>query len=336
MNPDAISLQFLGMMSLYCLLLLFMFAAGGAPLLALLGERLAVSRRRVFLDKMGGQLAAMGGILALCTLPFSLGVWFVSWAGSWITLYLKQPDMPLPEFSLELAGETSLLCAGVYGLALVLALGYWLTWKPMRKSKAAHSLLGVLAVLASAAAVLTALAVKHATLAFPEIFIAEHTFAMMLDALKQVGPASPLLSLALLCLFMCWAGAAGIGLLYMLLRRSREDFGRDYYAFALKTASSWAIVAGSLALFAGGWLAFALYPELASMQPENIGAYLQQPRILFFLVGLLSLVMACVSWSVLATSATPLRNKPSAVLGAAFLWLAVTFQGVGLLLALQA
>lgn len=334
MNPEAINLQFLGMMLLYSLLLLMVLAAAGAPFLALLGERLAIARRRVFLDKLGGQLAAMGGILALCTLPFSLGLWLMSWAGGWITLYLKQPDMPLPEFSLELAGETSLFMAGVYALALLLAVLYWLTWKPMRKSKPLHSFLGVLAVLASVSAVLAVLAVRHAALVFEQVFIAEQTLPMLLQALAKVTLASPLPALALLCLALCVAGGAGVGLVYMLLRRSKEDFGRDYYGFAMKAASSWAIAAGSLALFSGGWLAFVLFPELATLQIAHLGPTLQQPGILFYLVGLLCMVLACVSWSVLASSATPLRNKPSAVLGAGFLWLSLCFQGIGLLIAL--
>lgn len=334
MNPDVITVRFLGIMLLYTLLGLFILAAGGAPFLALAGERLAVARRRVFLDKLGGQLAAMAGILGLCTLPFSLGVWLMGWAGNWLTLYLKDPDLPLPEFSLALAGPVSLLAAGMYALALVLVIVYWLSWKSMRKSKGAHSLLGVLAVAACGAAVLVLVAVKHGSMQQPGAVLADQPLTWLVESVTTASVLLDLIPLAVAVLSLCVASGAGVGLLYLLLRRNKEDFGRDYYSFAFKTCAAWAVAAGSLALFACGWMAFNLFPQLGSLQLQHLGLQLQQQNVFFYLIGLLCLVLACVSWCVVQASPTPLRQKPSAVLGACFLWLALQFQALGIYLTL--
>lgn len=312
-------------MLLYSLLGLCIFAAGGAPLLALLGERLAIARKRVFLDKLGGQLIAMAGILALCTIPFTLGTWFMSWAGGWVALYLKQPDLPLPAFSLELAGPLNLLCGGLYALALIFLLLYWLTWKPMRKHKGTHSFLGVLTVFFCLLALLVILAAKRTGLNNPELFSADLSPEAFVASFSNLTLTSPFLPLVAECLAMCVAAGAGIGLFYLLIRRNKEDFGRDYYNFALKKAASWALVSGSLCLFLGGWLAFVLLPELRMLQ-------FQQPKVIYFATGLLCQVLACLCWGLVQAGATPLRNKPSVVLGACFMWLSLHFQGMGVYL----
>ncbi len=324
MNFEVLSSASLGILLLCSLPVLCILAAGGAPLLALTGERQALARKRVFLDKLGGQLGAMAGILALCTLPFSLGLWLMSWAGNWLFLSLERSDLPLPEFSLALAGPANLLTAGVYALALALVTAYWLTWKPWRTRKDAHSLLGVLAVAAAAAAVLLAVGLRHGVLASPGLLPADIGLERLAATFLQ-GPLPALLAGHALALAV--SAGAGLGLCYLLLRRNKEDFGRDYYAFACKQAAEWGLVGGSLALFLGGWLSFALMPGLAELRFNDAVAQ-------FHFLGLLCLFMSCICWALVQGSAAPLRLKPAMVLGAAFLWLSVFLQTVTLRLAL--
>lgn len=331
-NSEIITLQSLGILSLYSLLGLFIFAAGGAPFWALIGERLAVAQKRVFLDKLGGQLAAMAGILALCTIPFSLGAWFMSWGGEWVTLYFQDATLPLPEISLQLVGVTNMINGGLYALALALVLLYWFSWKPMRKSKPAHSFFGLLATLACLAALLMALGVKRASMAPSDTaFTLEQTMGTLIGFLATLPLRSAFWPLVAESVAVCATAGAAIGLLYLLSRRSKEDFGRDYYTFALKKLAAWALSAVALTLFMGGWLAMALLPEARSL--DTLPQLCNNPVFLVFVPGLLCLLLACICWNLVERSDTPLRHKPAVVLGACFLWLGFTLQGVGVYLA---
>ncbi|THB64476.1 MAG: hypothetical protein D6E12_14790, partial [Desulfovibrio sp.] len=66
---------------------LFVLAAAGSPAMATVSEILGRARKKVFLDKAAWHIATLGVILALATLPFTVG--------SWVLLYLKDTSDPL-------------------------------------------------------------------------------------------------------------------------------------------------------------------------------------------------------------------------------------------------
>lgn len=325
MEVHVFSPVFLITMLVACFLLLNVLAAGGVPLLALAAERLAIRQRRVFLDKFGSQLSAMGVVLGLSTLPFVGWIWFMGWAGGWLRLYLKEPGMPLPEFSLLMAGAGRLLAAGVFLLALMLLVLYKATWKSLRTRKTVHSLLGLLAVVSSLAALFLTLAVKRMVMLHPGVPLAVQDMKTIFISLGEHGFNSPFWPLLGEAVGFCLAASAGLGLVYLILRRTKDDFGRDYYNYCLRHCASWAMAGGLVCLVMGGWLAALLHPQAFRLE-------LAEPKVYLFLTGLFCLLLACASWGLVRDSETPLRHKPAIVLGALFLLLGLFGQTMSLML----
>ncbi len=318
---------FLATMLLVSFLTLSVMAAAGVPLVALVAARMAIVRKRVFLDKFGSQLGAMGVVLGLSTLPFVVWTWCMGWAWGWLHLYLKKPGMPLPEFSLQMAGEGRLVAAGAYLLALVLLVLYKVTWKSSRTRKTLHSLLGVLAALSSLVALFMALVVKRMVVTHPDVPLAVQDMQTIFSSLSSEVPGAPFWPLFGEALGLSLAAAAGLGLVYMILRRSKDDFGRDYYNYCLRYCASWAMAGGLICLVMGGWLVAVLHPQVFRLE-------LSEPKVHLFLAGLLCMVLACVSWGLVRNSETPLRHKPAIVMGAVFLLLGLFGQNVSLTLTL--
>lgn len=107
-------------------------------------------------------------------------------------------------------------------------------------------------------------------------------------------------------LFLAGASGGGLALLWLVLRRKRDDFGRDYYTFAAKWCGKWA-AAGSwvaLGILAGAhWLAAGgTFPVIRMYSVETIGA------------GCLAL--AALLWTAISVSSLPMRYKPGMFLAA--------------------
>lgn len=330
MNAEIYSPLFMGTLALTSLMAVFLLAACGAPLVALVGERHYLAKKRVFLDKFAKQVSAMAAIVGLCTLPFTAVMWLMGWAGSWFLLYLENPDTPLPEFSLDLAGPASLLVAGVYALALGLIVLYWVTWKPMaKKGKGTHSFIGLLAALCSLATLILSMGLKRATLEIQGQLTADISLMALHKNIFFLPFSSPFLPAMLQVLTLCITAGGGLGLLYLMLRRNKEDYGRDYYVFAFKHGASWALGGGLLSLFLGGWLALVLVPGITQLQFTDT-------KVLYFGLSALFLIGACTAWGAIQGSKAPLRNKPAVVLAVCFLWLSLFAEGVGAYLAMMA
>ena len=115
------------------------------------------------------------------------------------------------------------------------------------------------------------------------------------------------------------AAAGALGALWILILRSRQDYGRDYYTFALPYCARWAIAGTLLSLPSAG---FAYYQALAVMLPELSHA----PSLLLSILACALPVTACVLWGAVICSKTPLRHKPGLCLAALCLAAALTAQ----------
>jgi cytochrome bd-type quinol oxidase subunit 2 len=113
---------------------------------------------------------------------------------------------------------------------------------------------------------------------------------------------------------LCVSAAAGLSCVYLVVRRNRDDFGRDYYRFSLNLASRWALISMLLFLACQGWL-FAVLPDMFRTMTT------QTPLGMIWAAGCV-LGLACVGlWSATAKSDTPLRFKGLTVVAACLLWL---------------
>jgi putative copper export protein len=144
--------------------------------------------------------------------------------------------------------------------------------------------------------------------------------------LKAAGEPETLLHFAHWLLASIWAGAA-LTLLYMLLRRNRDDYGRDYYVYSSRITARWTWIFGMAQLIPWGVLAYRIIPALDS--EVRRGSLV--PAAAFVLFSLI----ACVLWIGVSRSETPMRKKPSMIAGAVLLWLALSAHAAYLVMAYE-
>jgi len=266
-------------------------AALGSPAVAVSNEFLAKAKGRVFHDKYGQQTAAMGLILLL--------LFLVIQAAALGLLLVRFPQMASRVFE---PGSLFMISFASMGAFFVLGLAYCLTWRKMRDAKGAHMLLGAGAALAALVGVAVTVPAK--------LLIGLPAEAMQ----APLGPQSMLWPMAAMYMVLCVAAAAGLSCVHLVLRRNRDDYGRDYYRFALNLASRWALGAMLVFLTCQGWL-FAVLPDM--FRTMTLGT----PLGLVWAAGC-GLGLACAAlWLITARSDTPLRFKGLTMLAACLLWL---------------
>lgn len=266
-------------------------AALGSPAIAVSNEYLARARGRVFHDKYGQQAAAMGLILLL--------LFLVIQAAALGLLLVRFPQMASRVFE---PGSPFTVSFASMGAFVIFGLAYFLTWRKMREAKGAHMLLGAVAALAAMVGVAVTVPAK--------LLIGLPAEAMQ----APLAPLSMLWPMAAMYVVLCVAAAAGLSCVYLVLRRKRDDFGRDYYRFSLNLASRWALGAMVVFLACQGWL-LAVLPDM--YRTMTLGT----PLGLVWAAGC-GLGLACAAlWLVTARSDTPLRFKGLTLLAACLLWL---------------
>lgn len=290
----------------------------GAALVAVVSEALGHSRKKAFLDKFGQQAAALGfKALAASLAGTACGLAFLASAG--------RVDMK------ALAASPPALALLALPLLLAVALAaHALSWRAMRQNKGGHLALGGLAgllalALPAAASVLAVALPGGGPSLAAQLGLGAAGAGAAVDAAATAArgaaqaAASAVLNadlaapLALAGLAWCLCAAGGVVLLYLLHRRERDDFGRDYYQFALRTASRWALGGLAATVACGAWLAASL--------PEGTRAgLLAQAPALAVLGGALALCAA--AWAATAASRNPLTLKWLQGLAGLCLWLA--------------
>lgn len=268
---------------------IFLGLAGlASPLLACGIELTGLAKKQVFYRKTAQHLSVMG---------LSCGLYIlVVLGGTWLLVASRAPETPLPDPK-ALLGTT-----GLSALAMWLAanLAYVFTWKSLHEARGLHATLG----LAAGVGGLTSLIRLILTL-----------LPMAAPVAEAGAPAAPALDLtpllapcAGLAVVLALALAGTTGLTYILYRRNRDDWGRDYYTFALKLCAKWAGLALLASLAGLAWLGYtALWPHLAEALrgltlPLSIGAG----------AGLVADILLLALWR----STAPLRQKLLVLLAA--------------------
>lgn len=266
-------------------------AAFGSPIVATLGEMAAKTKKRVFYDKLGQQVAAMGCILIPLLLLIDCGAAAVA--------YLKFPQYFQQIVNLSQQFMWALVACGAF---TVFSLLYMATWKVMRNSKGAHMALGVLATVASVASI-------------AQIVPAKMLLTLTAETTPTAAQAQPMaLAMAVMYTVLTVSAAAGLACAYLVIRRNKDDFGRDYYNFALKLAARWAAIPMIGFLACQGWLFFVL-PE--TFKALTLGTPLGFVWIAAALLGIICTVL----WVLIARSQTPLQLKGMTFVAAGLMWL---------------
>ena len=270
-------------------------AALGAPLLAVAGLTVASTRASALPDKLAQQLTRMGALLAVLSAVATAAVWQMGTA-RWPGLFADLRHW------LDQAGSAPAYALWTVGLFMALSVLSTALNRPLLRRRPLRLCLALATAVAAVGAVLACLNtagrfVRHLGLDRGDV---------PLDPRALAWPVlADSLALALAC-------AATLGLAYLVLRRNKDDFGRDYYRYALGRAGTWA--AAGLGLHVGclAWL-------LAALPQSTRDFVLAQAMPLVLAVTCLSLAAAALCL-VLARAKSPLRLKALAFVAALLLW----------------
>lgn len=291
-------LQFVLSTALACLPLAVLLAAAALPLTASALAFHPPKRVKVFRDKFGQQTATLAvflglaGVACLAAAGLFVNLKFPEWAAFWL-------GWPLPLAPLAATALPAGACL----------LTYRASWSSLRDRPALHACLGLAATaLGWLTAYLFLVSLRHFVLSpMPPAASAAFFLPPAGSALWLLAAFCPALGLLL-------AGASAT--LYLLARRDKDDFGRDYYAYAVQLGSKWALFSSLAAVAILAGLTVALWP-MAQIQPW---------RPLFFWglgTAVCALLLASALWFLVIRAIHPLRFKVHLISGLALAWIAL-------------
>ena len=289
-------------------MLAFLAAGYGGALMSLCSQILARRSKQVFLDKFGQQMTRMA--------LWSLLVSFLL-AGGCLVLASYRFG-----FAVEglLAADPNLM-AWPPGLLVLAAVLLWLSlvsWRPLKRRHSAHLLFGLLAT--AALFLFIPVAVNVAGHQFRGSTEEAGAAMMWWSALWPISGQhlGPLVG-QLFCLGPGCGGAWA--LMYLLKRRNRDDFGRDYYRHMSPLGARWA-------------LAFTLQVPFAAWMARDIlktpwQELMHQDMSWAFGVFLVLAALAAILWSKVLKSTHPMREKAAMIGSALCVWIAVSANVLG-------
>ena len=245
-------------------------AVAGVPTITAAAGLAKVKRLKIFIDKFGQQAA---------TFALLGGLWaFVILCAALAALHVLAPATA-PYF-LGIPWPAAALAAPVLAGAAVF-LSYRGLWQRLKTQKALHGGIGFAATVCLWLAFYAGLAMlRPLALRLPA----------PADALFLLPPGNSLFWRLLaegVALSLCLAGAyTGAWLVW---RRNKDDFGRDYYNFTLRLAARVTFVGQVLALAAMGWIVLGLLPLVG-----ELSARLSIAVALYGTGSLLTLLFAAV------------------------------------------
>lgn len=262
----------------------------GAPLMALISELIGAASGKPFPARAARQLSRLGLWThgAVWTLVAAAGLLFY-------------PALEQSEF-VRAHRLFLILTALVPFLSTIVLLVYDLTWKKARDQRGLHIFLGCLGNLGLKYGYWSLMAA--ALVFFRSIPLTSPAFLPPIrSAWWPLASLWPVMSLSV---------AAGMSLFYLMLRRNKDDWGRDYYRFAVPFLGKWQIFSGMGVLGVTLWLFFSLRGVVNLFLPLIFHAGVGAAACL----GTAMLLSLC-----LCMSAHPMRLKGCMLAVCAFLFL---------------
>ncbi len=270
-----------------------------SPFFAIAGELLAIRTKRAFYVRVARQIAQMA---------LAVGIAAALLAGAAFTWFaMGQPALLAAPYALPLA-----VTGGVIVIAL-LVLAVYIRMRPAKGlAEKEHLAVGVLAALCTALSLFCSIGAVRRLIHTPPDFATTLPWTSQVMLFFGIPADSFFWPLLVESVPLGFAFAAAFGCVWLLLMRDRQDYGRDYYAFALPYCARWASVSTLLAVAAGVFVSFEsrkiMLPELS-----------QEPSLLLDILTAVLPLLACLLWFLVSRSAHPMRRKLSVVLACLFL-----------------
>ena len=264
--------------------LALLLALPGLCAMAAAGQQLAISRQRSAYAKAARQLSMLAAILG----------WILVLAGA-LLLYDARNSGLHPVCAAGRLWSWALVGAGTVCASLHCA-----CWRTLQRWALLHRLLAALGGIAAylgAYMLLAALGAQgQADSGIPP--------ADSLQAMLIPGEDSLLWNAIYYLPALAVSMAGGLGCLWMLLRRRRDDFGRDYYAAMLPWVARWARN-GWLFL----WMILLLFTCWSVIEEAHEALTMPAQDILNHAIRLLLWLIPVMLWHIVARSAAPMRHK---------------------------
>ena len=283
----------------------FVIVGSFGPFFAIASEAISIRTKRGFFARAASQITQMTltiGIIA----AFSIGG-LVAWAIMKDPAILNDTNLLAAPFLLPLAVSGGALLAAILLLAVYLAV------RPQKGlAGPGHLIVGILASLCAAFSFFCCIGVVRRLLHSPPD--GDMTLPWMPQLLQffSIPADSFFWPLLIQSIPLGLAFAAAFACIWLLLMRGKQDYGRDYYTFALPYCARWAAGFTLLAVCAG---VYVFHESRAIMLPELSN----EPSLL--LDGLTAglPLLAGLIWLLIARSAHPMRHKISVTLACIFL-----------------
>ncbi|MCC8193985.1 MAG: hypothetical protein LIP28_05000 [Deltaproteobacteria bacterium] len=269
------------------------------PFIAIASEFLAMRTKRAFYARTARQIAQMSLTAGIAAAVFTGCA--IAWFAADEPALLAEPYLP----PLALAG-------GSIGIALLLLAVYVKTRPEKGPAGKDHLTLGLAAGAWAAFSLFCCTGLARRLLHSPPEFDLSLPWTAQLTLFLAIPADSFFRPLLIESVPLGFAFAAAFACLWLLLMREKQDYGRDYYAFALPYCAKWAAVFTLLAVCAGGYV---FHEARGLMLPELS----REPSLLLDLSSAVLPILACLIWLLVARSAHPMRNKISIVLACLFL-----------------
>ena len=312
------------------LILFFVLAALVTPLLGAVTETFYALEQKSFCDKCALQITQTAFGMGLFTF-FTLGTWgaycIATMPPEMLAAHVHAsvpPGQPAEMFARFYAQFVPLLFFVAPLIGLIFLCAYWSTWSVLKQRRALHLFLGWSAALSMLGALFCYLLIFSNWHVFMvRMFLRDNLLLgplpVLLDLLPDFfsSPSAPLIFLGLVCTGL--AAGASLSQLWLIMRRFKTDYGRDYYAFAMRYCARVALAFTLAATLIVGTLLLLLRHYIPAQLTD-----IRDLGVLSIAVGLP--LACCLLWLGIAKSENPLRHKPSAFLACVFLFMALCAQ----------
>lgn len=256
----------------------------GIYFLSAAAKIISISRRRSAYDKCSRQSALLGLILGWSLL-----------VGGRVWLYLT-PETHAPDSLANFLLEMSWL---LFSLGVLFSSIYYCFWRILRNMPVLHSTLGAISAVQNCIALVCVLF----TLRFMATFTSPSASAIALPDLFPDAWNDPLWSAACYTVPLIFAMAGAASACWLVIRRKKDDFGRDYYNQMLPWCAAWARNGWAVL-----WLLLVISTSLRIWLQTKSGVFDSQEGFLDvcrILVWLIPLAL----WGWVKMSSLPLRQS---------------------------